>query len=193
MIFSKYNIRSALLSVKIKNQGETAYNPDIYGESITIERQFSRSGTSGFRIKDASNRTISTKRSDLEDISDYFALQLDNPMNVLTQDMARQFLNNSSPAEKYKFFVKGTQLEQLDYDYRMIEQALDEMQHKLGYQREAVRERRKGYKELQRKVQLAERQHSMREKFRNLTRQMAWAQVNEQERVCKWYQLKLLS
>ena len=183
MSCSNSNIRSASLSVRIKNQGETAYNPDIYGSSITIERQFSRSGTSGFKVKDASGRIISTKRSDLEDISDYFALQLDNPMNVLTQDMARQFLNSSSPSEKYKFFIKGTQLEQLDYDYRMIEQALDEMQHKLGYQQEAVRERRKGYKELQRKVQLAERQHSMKEKFRNLTRQMAWAQVDEQERV----------
>ena len=114
-------------------------------------------------------------------------------MNVLTQDMARQFLNNSSPTEKYKFFIKGTQLEQLDYDYRMIEQALDEMQHKLGYQQEAVRERRKGYKELQRKVQLAERQHTMREKFRNLTRQMAWAQVDEQERVGQLYHLRCFS
>lgn len=179
----KLNIRVASLSVRIKNQGETAYNPDVFGKSITIERQFSRSGTSGFKIKDALGRIVSTKRADLEDISDYFALQLDNPMNVLSQDMARQFLNSSSPSEKYKFFIKGTQLEQLDYDYRMIEQALDEMQHKLGFQQDAVKERKKDYKELQRKVQLAERQHNMRDKLRNLTRQMAWAQVDEQERV----------
>ena len=173
------------MSVRIKNQGDNAYNQDIYGNSITIERQFSRSGTSGFKIKDASGKIVSTKRADLEDISDFYALQLDNPMNVLTQDMARQFLNSSTASEKYKFFIKGTQLEQLDYDYKMIEQALDEMQLKLAFQREAVRERKKEYKELQRKVQLAERQHSMRDKFRNLTRQMAWAQVEEQERVSR--------
>ena len=180
---SNWDIRVASLSVRIKNQGETAYNPEVFGKSITIERQFSRSGTSGFKIKDATGRIVSTKRADLEDVSDYFALQLDNPMNVLSQDMARQFLNSSSPSEKYKFFIKGTQLEQLDYDYRMIEQALDEMQHKLGFQQDAVKERKKDYKELQRKVQLAERQHNMRDKFRNLTRQMAWAQVDEQEKV----------
>jgi len=29
-------------------------------------------------------------------------IQVDNPMNILTQDTARQFLSNSTPEEKYQ-------------------------------------------------------------------------------------------
>ena len=52
-------------------------------------------------------------------------------MNVLTQDMARQFLSNSSPSDKYKFFIRGTQLEVLDADYKLMEEHLDSINAKL--------------------------------------------------------------
>ena len=38
-------------------------------------------------------------------------LQVDNPMNILTQDAAYQFINHSSEGEKYKFFINEVQLE----------------------------------------------------------------------------------
>ena len=64
--------------MKIKNQGDSAYKPDMYGRSITVERHFTRAGTSGFKLKNAEDRVISTKKSDLDDILDFFAFQLDN-------------------------------------------------------------------------------------------------------------------
>ena len=39
------------ITVKIKNQGNGAYMPEEFGESIIVERHFSRSGASGFKIK----------------------------------------------------------------------------------------------------------------------------------------------
>lgn len=95
--------RSATIIVRIKNQGDGAYMPDEYGKSIIVERHFSRNGTSGFKLKSENGRIISTKKAELDAITDFFSLQIDNPMNVLSQDMARQFLSTSSPAEKYKF------------------------------------------------------------------------------------------
>ncbi len=130
---------------------------------------------------------MSTKKADLEDISDFFALQLDNPMNVLTQDMARQFLNNSSPADKYKFFIKGTQLEQLDNDYRLMEESLDLIEPRLDAQQEGVQELKRRYRDMQRKAELADRQQTLRDKIREYGRQMAWAQVVEQERVRRFW------
>lgn len=174
--------RLCTLAVKLKNTAESACQHDVYGDSIIIERHFSRAGASGFRLKSATGRVISTRKADLEEICDYFALQLDNPMNCLTQDMARQFLNNSSEHEKYKFFVKGVQLEQLDQDYQLIEDYVDAIENTLGTRMEDVEALKKKAQDTESKFKTAEKHDSLREKLRNLAHQMAWAQVEEQER-----------
>ena len=115
----------ATLIVKIKNQGDNGYRQEEYGDSIIVERQFSRAGSSRFKIKSQAGKIVSTKRGDVDDITDYYGLQIDNPLTVLTQDMARQFLCNSTPAEKYKFFVRGVQLEQLEQDYALVQDQLE--------------------------------------------------------------------
>ncbi|KAI9728451.1 MAG: Structural maintenance of chromosomes protein 6 [Chrysothrix sp. TS-e1954] len=173
----------ATLIVKIKNQGgENAYKRDLYGPSIIVERHFSTNGTSGFKIKASNGRIISTKRSELDEITDYYALQLNNPCNVLTQDMARQFLNSSTPADKYRFFVKGVQLEQLDQDYKVVADHLDGVDAQLVHQREANAELAKAAKAAKEKARAAERQGTLYEKRSRLRWQMAWAQVEDQEK-----------
>lgn len=169
--------------MRIKNQGDGAYMPEEYGKSIIVERHFTKNGTSGFKIKSETGRIVSTKKTELDDITDFFSLQIDNPMNVLSQDMARQFLSSSSPAEKYKFFVKGVQLEQLDHDYRLIEESVDQIEQKLGSRQEDIKVLENCKDRATRRLELSDQHESLRERIRGLRRQMAWAQVEEQERV----------
>ena len=61
-----------------------------------------------------SGKTISSRKEDLMTICDHFNLIVENPMTILSQDSARMFLANSSAKEKYQFFIKGTQLDQLE-------------------------------------------------------------------------------
>ena len=165
----------------------SAYQQDVYGDSIIVERHFSRSGGSTFKLKSSTGKIISNRKGDLDEICDYYALQIDNPMNVLTQDMARQFLNSSTPSDKYKFFMKGTQLEHLDGDYHQMEQSIDQLETDLvtidqdvqHYQKEA-----EGKKAL---LALSEKRDSLRRKIKNLSHQMAWAQVEEQEQYLRSY------
>lgn len=168
--------------MEIKNEGDSAYQHDVYGDCIIVERHFSRSGSSAFKLKSSSERIISTRRADLDDICDYFALQIDNPMNVLTQDMARQFLNSSSSQEKYKFFMKGTQLEHLDGDYLVVEQNLDTIDTELCKKQQdcdVFKERARKAQEL---LALSEKQEELRDKIEHFRGQMAWVQVEEEER-----------
>lgn len=183
--------RSSTLSVKIKNTASSAYQQDVYGDSIIVERQFSRSGTSSFKLKSSTGRLISNRKGDLEEICDYFALQIDNPMNVLTQDMARQFLNNSTPADKYKFFMKGTQLEHLDGDYLQIEQSIDKIDQDLVKQLKDLGVFEEEARKARSLLALSERQDSLRDRIRNLSKQMAWAQVEEQERYVESFEKDL--
>ncbi|KAI9752799.1 MAG: hypothetical protein M4579_005474 [Chaenotheca gracillima] len=180
--FIKEGQDSATLIVKIKNQGTSGYQGETFGDSIIVERQFSKAGTSGFKIKSANGRVVSTRRTDLEEITDYFAMQIDNPMNVLTQDMARQFLSNSLPHEKYRFFLKGTQLEQLDVDYQLLGEIIDHMETKLHTQNEDLLALKQVAKEAAGKLAMSDKHNSLRDQRRSCARQMAWAQVEEQER-----------
>lgn len=107
------------MTISLKNQGEEAYKPKEYGKSIVITRKFTREGSSTWKIQSKDGRTISTKRDELSAICDHMNIQVDNPMNVLTQgessscqiepvliawgiDAARQFLSASHPNDKYK-------------------------------------------------------------------------------------------
>jgi chromosome segregation ATPase len=181
--FIKEGRENASIIVRIKNQGDGAYMPDDYGKSIIVERHFSKGGASGFKIKAENGRIVSTKKAELDAITDYFSLQIDNPMNVLSQDMARQFLSTSSPAEKYKFFVKGVQLEQLDQDYRLIEESVDQIEEKLRSQIQDLGFLASRKDAAKKKLELSDQHDSLRERIRNFGNQMAWAQVEEVERV----------
>ncbi|KAL3486185.1 P-loop containing nucleoside triphosphate hydrolase protein [Aspergillus germanicus] len=180
--FIKEGKDAATIVVRIKNQGDGAYLPDDYGKSIIVERHFTKTGASSFKIKSESGRILSNKRAELDSIIDHFTLQFENPMNVLSQDMARQFLSSSSPSDKYKFFVKGVQLEQLDQDYRLMEESLDQIMEKLRNKEQDISVLKNRQSDAHRKLELSDQHASLRTRIEKVRNQLAWMQVEEQEK-----------
>ncbi|OIW26833.1 P-loop containing nucleoside triphosphate hydrolase protein [Coniochaeta ligniaria NRRL 30616] len=180
--FIKEGCERASLSVKLKNQGDDAYRADLYGDSIIVERTFSKTGTSGFKVKSAENQIISTKKSEVDEIVEFYALQVDNPLNILSQDNARQFLNASSSAEKYKYFIEGVQLEQLDRDYRLISEFVESSVAKAPLQRERVAIAQREYNQAHRLAEMAKDSSRLKQKRRLLGYQVCWSQVADEER-----------
>jgi structural maintenance of chromosomes protein 6 len=180
--FIKEGRDQSVISVTIKNTGIDAYQSDVYGASIKVERHFTRSGASGFKLKSEQGRIISTKKTDIDEITEYWGLQVDNPLNVLSQDNARQFLNAATPAQKYKFFFKGVQLEQLDHDYRYVSETLDSHEAKLPEVRDRVHRAEVDFKKAQQDKQLADQHQGMRERLSRLRGKLVWCQVVEEER-----------
>lgn len=180
--FIKEGRDQSVISVTIKNTGIDAYQPDVYGSSVKVERHFTRSGSSGFKLKSEHGRIISTKKADIDEITEYWGLQVDNPLNVLSQDNARQFLNAATPAQKYKFFFKGVQLEQLDHDYRYVSETLDSHEAKLPEVRDRVQRAEADYKKAQQDKQLADQHQGMRERLSRLRGKLVWCQVVDEER-----------
>ncbi|KAE9977573.1 hypothetical protein BLS_001282 [Venturia inaequalis] len=179
--YIKHGSDRATVQVKIKNQGELAYMPELYGNSITVLRWFTMSGSSGFSLRNANGKQVSTKKSDLEDILSDLTLQLDNPLNVLTQDKAREFLNSSTPAEKYRFFIKGTHLERLDSDYKVLNDALDRNLSELYDMRESRELLKKKVDKAAEKVKKAEETNKLHENAQYIRRQCIWSQVRDRE------------
>lgn len=170
-----------ILIIRLKNKGHDAYQPDTYGDSIIIERHFSRSGSSGYKLKNHNGRLISSKKGDVDDIIEYYQLQVDNPMNVLTQDAAKSFITQSTPAQKYKFFVEGVQLQALDNDYKLVCDTCDSIENKLLDSAGDIEALKKKSDDAHRKAEVAAKFQGMRRQLRNLCNKMAWAQVKVEE------------
>ena len=66
-----------------------------YGKLITIERRITKSGNA-FKVIGANGKTVSSKRVDVDAILDDLNINAANPLTVMTQDMARQFLSGES-------------------------------------------------------------------------------------------------
>ncbi|KAI0864662.1 P-loop containing nucleoside triphosphate hydrolase protein [Xylaria cubensis] len=183
--FVKEGTEHASLIVRLKNQGEDAYKADLYGDSIICERWFTKSGSSGFKVKSATGRIISTKKAEVDDIVEWYCLQVDNPLNVLSQDNARQFLNAATPAMKYSYFVKGTQLEQLDDDYKTLTQYLEDQENKLTELEENLGYLRDKFEKAVKLRDAISKSTEMRNKALVYKDQLAWAQVQEQEEILR--------
>ena len=173
----------AILRVKLKNAGVDAYQRELYGDAIFIERQFTTSGTSGFKLKNAAGHTVSTKKGDVDDMIEYYQLQVDNPMNVLTQDAAKSFIQSSTPKQKYQFFVQGVQLQQLDNDYRLVSDTIDQIESKLLDSKDNIAILKKEWDDHEAKAKVADEHKEMRTKVAIMGKQLAWAQVEDQERI----------
>jgi len=181
----------AEVRLQLRNRGPDAYKPEIYGESIIIERRISKEGASGYKIKSSQGKTIATKRDELSSICDHMNIQVDNPMNVLSQDTARQFLQSSTPEEKHKFFMRGTQLHQLSMDYNIVRGCIAGMQTTIAGKKEILPELHELAKAAQARFKDSQQAITLELKVEGLKHQVAWAQIEDQEKNVKSTQEKL--
>ncbi|KAJ3918572.1 P-loop containing nucleoside triphosphate hydrolase protein [Lentinula edodes] len=174
---------AAEVTIALKNQGEEAYKPHEYGKSILITRRFTKEGSSTWKIRGSkSNHTVSSKREELSAICDHMNIQVDNPMNVLTQDAARQFLSASAPADKYKFFLRGTQLSQLATEYETCYENITNTTKVLENKKEAIPDLKQAFREATAKYQEAAQALKQKAKAKELKTELAWSHVRVKER-----------
>ncbi|EJT99973.1 P-loop containing nucleoside triphosphate hydrolase protein [Dacryopinax primogenitus] len=175
---------AAEVTVVLKNKGPEAFNYDIYGDYISITRRLTMEGSTSYKIKGAkSDKTISSKRDELTAICDHMNIQVDNPMNVLTQDTARQFLSASKPKDKYAFFLRGTQLLQLSLEYELIRENNNRMGQVIGQKKEVIPELEKEADEARNRFQEAEKARDQRNRLDTLMEEKAWSIIFDKEKV----------
>ena len=74
----------------------------MYGTSITIERKISGEGVGSYTLKDQDGRTVTRSSGEVANVLDTFNVQVENPLMILNQDVAREFLTSKDPSEMYK-------------------------------------------------------------------------------------------
>ncbi|CAK5284121.1 unnamed protein product [Mycena citricolor] len=180
--FIREGQNAADVTISIKNRGDEAYKHDVYGDSIVINRHFTKEGSSSWKIRSKSGQIISTKKDELAAICDHMNIQVDNPMNVLTQDAARQFLSASSATDKYKFFLKGTQLSQLSEEYETCMANISTTAKVLAQKKEALPDLEQALKEANARFEEADWARQQAQRVDELKKELAWAHVNVKEK-----------
>ncbi|KJD99946.1 hypothetical protein I311_06471 [Cryptococcus gattii NT-10] len=173
----------AVITITLANSGDSAYRPEVYNPNIVIERTIHSNGSSGYKFKASKDgKTIANKRSELTSISDYFNINIDSPLTILTQDQSRSFLQNADPSKLYKFFLNGTQLSSLLESYEASSQNIESLVNFIKRQREALPDLKVKVESYKRKIQASKK--VMRQKRRNkqLLTELAWSYVIEKEK-----------
>ena len=169
----------------MKNCGPDAYLPKVYGTSITIERKISGEGHGSYTLKDSDGRMVSRASSELANVLDTFNVQVENPLMILNQDVAREFLTSKDPSEMYKFFMKGTLLEQISCDYTFIRQKEEIINKTLSDKKVDLLEMKEIVKALGAKVKEFEVLGRLQEQETHLRAMHGWALVEEKEHELK--------
>ncbi|KAJ1029975.1 hypothetical protein NDA16_000888 [Ustilago loliicola] len=170
---------SATITVTVRNQGSDAFRPEAYGSHIVIERRILAEGGGAWKMKAASGKVIATTKSELESFCDFANIQPDNPIHILTQDTARQFLGSSDPSEIYKFFLEGTQLSQLVREYNLIETHVRSMKSALALKSGALEQLEALAQQALQQWQKVRETRGYQDKIDALDREFVWVQVNE--------------
>ncbi|XP_053315350.1 structural maintenance of chromosomes protein 6 [Spea bombifrons] len=180
--FVKDGQTSADVSITLRNRGQDAFKPEVYGDSIVVQQHFTTDGNRSYKLKSATGGLVSSKKEELVAILDHFNIQVDNPVSVLTQEMSKHFLQSKNESDKYKFFMKATQLEQMKEDYSYIMETKNRTHDQVNYGVERLEELRRECREKEERFKSIASLSEMKEKLEDLKQKMAWAVVIETEK-----------
>ncbi|KAM3858880.1 structural maintenance of chromosomes protein 6-like [Diretmus argenteus] len=191
--FVKEGESSADVSVTLRNKGRYAYKPEVYGDSIIIDLRITREGNRSYKLRSKTGQLVSAKKEELVSILERFHIQVNNPVSILTQEMSKHFLHSKGEGDKYKFFMKATQLEQMKEDYIHSKETKHVAMAKVEQHAEVLKDLKRKVQEKEERFNSLESLDNMKAKLEELQKQMAWALVTEMEKELLPLQEKLQS
>uniref|UniRef100_UPI0037E8A562 structural maintenance of chromosomes protein 6 n=1 Tax=Semicossyphus pulcher TaxID=241346 RepID=UPI0037E8A562 len=191
--FVKQGESSADVSITLRNIGRDAYKPEVYGQAIIVDLRITREGLRTYKLRASSGQLVSNKKEELLSILDNFNIQVNNPVSVLTQEMSKYFLHSRGEGDKYKFFMKATQLEQMREDFVYIKTTKHVTEEKVQQHSECLKDLKRKFLEKEERYKSLSSLDEMHSKLEELRKQMAWALVAELEKESEPMKEKLQS
>ncbi|KAI7890418.1 uncharacterized protein EV154DRAFT_422057, partial [Mucor mucedo] len=185
--FIKEGMSAANITIHLTNGGDRPYKPNLYPGIIVIERRLNLEGPSPYKLKNSSGKIISHKKEDLIAILDHFSILVNNPLTMLTQDMARKFLSDSTAEDKYRLFMNGTQLSNMQIDFETVRQSLDTAKTTLDRKKEGLPGLQEKANEAQRRYEDLKEARDITTHIDELNNELVWSQIILKEKVAEKY------
>ncbi|KAF9764371.1 Structural maintenance of chromosomes protein 6 [Nosema granulosis] len=151
---------------------------DTFGDFIILEKKVTVKNST-FSVTNKEKKTVFNRVEDLEYLMDFYDLKFDNPMNFLTQEMAKRFLSSSDPKVLYQLFLKGTEIA----DIRMIN---EEYKKNVSTMKQRIEAIEKEIENLNTKilnetkrVEILSNVKSLKERIENCKCEIEWSKINK--------------
>ena len=183
MVRNSPEATSAVITVRLRNRAPEGYRPEVYGESIVVVKTISKEGPSSLKIRTAAGQDTEEMTTDkLGEILDHLNIQVDNPCAVLLQETSKNFLSQSTPKQKYSFFLQATQLAPIRNNYQAIEKNLATLEELLGRKKKQLPGLRQYVERCREAYESLNRVNQLEEQRRDLRVQAAWSAYAEKLR-----------
>ncbi|KAK4770308.1 hypothetical protein SAY87_030840 [Trapa incisa] len=179
--FIRTGCSSAGIQLEIKNQGEDAFKPEIYGDTIIIERRITESSSTTL-LKDCYGKKVASRKEELRELAEHFNIDVENPCVIMTQDKSREFLHSGNSKDKFKFFYKATLLQQVDELLESIRQNLASADAQIRELEATIGPILKELDQLQEKIKNMERLEEISQQVQRLKKKLAWSWVYDVDR-----------
>ena len=190
--FVRTGAREAVIRVCVANRpykGFDAYKFEVFGDMITVERRINASnGSSQYFLKDAHGKVRAKKREDLDGMLSVLNIDAANPVAVMTQDTARNFLAGSSSQsdkEKYKLYMEATQLSAISYNLELSSRHISVIGEAVESVTNELHEMQERRARLQRDFESLKGLDERRQEIHTYEMIAAWAAVQEAERALR--------
>ncbi|KAJ4830375.1 Structural maintenance of chromosomes protein 6B [Turnera subulata] len=174
--FIKTGCSHAVVEVEIRNQGDEPFKPDVYGDSIIIERRITQS-TSSTILKDHRGRKVAGRKEELRELVEHFNIDVENPCVIMSQDKSREFLHSGNDKDKFKFFFKATLLQQVNDLLQSIYEQLGSANALVDELETSIEPIEKELTELQQKIKNMEHLEEVSQQVQQLKKKLAWSWV----------------
>ena len=173
--------RSSKVAVTLRNEGPDAFRPDLYGDTITIERSITQNGGGMRLLNGRTHQVVSTQRQELERILDQFNIDVGNPCAVMQQESAKKFLHSGSGLDKYKFFMKATLLENIELDLTYVQEQAAKISEMVLSKGEELPVLKQAYKVALKELEDAKSIRELHDVVHKVKAKLAWSMVEEKE------------
>ncbi|TYJ06144.1 hypothetical protein E1A91_A12G213500v1 [Gossypium mustelinum] len=179
--FIKTGCSYATVQVDIKNEGVDSFKPEIFGDTIIIERRISDT-TSSTVLKDRQGRKVASRKEDLRELVEHFNIDVENPCVIMSQDKSREFLHSGNDRDKFKFFFKATLLQQVDELLQSIIKQLKDACALVDELEKLIRPAQLELSELQEKIENIKRIEQILQEVQLLRKKLAWSLVYDEDK-----------
>ena len=180
--FVREGSSKAEIRVTLQNIGSEAFKPEVYGDSITFQRFILQSGGTSFLLLDH-NLVMKYKdhpaRVEGKRILEDFKINTGNPLIILQQEQAKEFLSQLSPASLYTFFQTATLLKPCLDQYIAAEQDLKAAKRAVETKKVSLKKLKDDLEAKKAQLLQCKRSKEMSEDLRRLSVEYCWARVQD--------------
>ncbi|XP_055640392.1 structural maintenance of chromosomes protein 6 isoform X2 [Toxorhynchites rutilus septentrionalis] len=180
----KHGETQATIEIHLENDSFDAFERNVYGNKIIVVRTINASGATNYKLKSESGNVVSTSRSELLKLILYLNIQVDNPVCVLNQDLARSFLKDSDEKKQYTLFLKATQMDAIMAKLNDCTPKLENAKHNLDCNEKNLRHKMREIEELQEKYRNLQSVEELKELVKNARIKLGWRKVMNMEAEC---------